>query len=169
MQETGEWGRFFPPKLSPFAYNESTAHELWPLSQDEVQSQGWKWAPDTQHADFSGTPYIPLAISQYDEKVVGTQVARKNIDNLLSGTLICEESGRSFRVVAQELPMYIEHHIPIPTRHPDVRHTNRLKQQHKSQFYNRNCSQCKTQIYTTYAPDDPEHIVCEACYRKEIY
>jgi hypothetical protein len=30
MQETGEWGEFFHPSLSPFGYNESVAMEYYP-------------------------------------------------------------------------------------------------------------------------------------------
>lgn len=38
MQSTGEWGEFFDPSLAPFAYNETVAQELHPLT--EVQSKG---------------------------------------------------------------------------------------------------------------------------------
>ncbi|MFA6534064.1 MAG: hypothetical protein WCT37_02715 [Patescibacteria group bacterium] len=43
MQITGEWGEFFPMKLSPFGYNESVAQEYYPLSKDQVLNRGLKW------------------------------------------------------------------------------------------------------------------------------
>jgi hypothetical protein len=41
MIETGEWGEFFHPSLSPFGYNETVAQEYYPVtppspSGDEV-------------------------------------------------------------------------------------------------------------------------------------
>lgn len=43
MQETGEWGEFFPIKTSPFAYNETVAHECFPLQKSEAESHGYRW------------------------------------------------------------------------------------------------------------------------------
>jgi hypothetical protein len=43
MQKNDEWGKFFPPELSPYAYNETAAFIYYPLSKDEVTSNGWKW------------------------------------------------------------------------------------------------------------------------------
>src|SRR3989338_2428105 len=35
MQKFGEWGKYFPKKLSAFGYNESFAYDMDPLSKDE--------------------------------------------------------------------------------------------------------------------------------------
>lgn len=43
MKKTGEWGEFFPVELSPFAYNESVAMDLFPMQQSEVKKRGWEW------------------------------------------------------------------------------------------------------------------------------
>lgn len=39
MKSTKEWGEFFPTELSTFGYNETVAHEYFPLSEDEVISK----------------------------------------------------------------------------------------------------------------------------------
>ena len=36
MIETGEWGEFFSPSLSPFGYNETVAQEYFPLTKEEA-------------------------------------------------------------------------------------------------------------------------------------
>lgn len=35
------YGEFFPSELSPFAYNETTANEYFPLSEDEINKDGF--------------------------------------------------------------------------------------------------------------------------------
>ena len=39
MMQTGEWGEFLPPKLSPFGYNETVAQERYPLTKEEALKQ----------------------------------------------------------------------------------------------------------------------------------
>jgi|GEM_PF-1900695 hypothetical protein len=53
MQETGEWGEFFDPSLSHFGYNESLAHEYFPLSYQEAVARGYK------RQDNNYDPVIP--------------------------------------------------------------------------------------------------------------
>lgn len=46
MESTGEYGEFFPIKISPFGYNETLAHELYPLTEKEAREKGYKWAKE---------------------------------------------------------------------------------------------------------------------------
>ena len=43
MQETGEWGEFFPMHLSPLAYNTSIAQDYFPMDKQSAESMGIKW------------------------------------------------------------------------------------------------------------------------------
>ena len=36
MKKRGEYGEFFPASMSPFGYNETVAHEYFPLSKEEI-------------------------------------------------------------------------------------------------------------------------------------
>ncbi|KKU05303.1 MAG: hypothetical protein UX07_C0018G0013, partial [Parcubacteria group bacterium GW2011_GWA2_45_30] len=38
-----KYGEFFPPELSPFAYNETIAQEYFPLTKEQAQEQGYSW------------------------------------------------------------------------------------------------------------------------------
>jgi len=40
MIETGEWGEFFHPSLSPFGYNETVAQEYYPLQNVQNVQKG---------------------------------------------------------------------------------------------------------------------------------
>lgn len=113
--------------------------------------------------------YIPLRIDEYDEGRVGNKTAQKNIDEVLNGIIKCEVTGKPFRIIKQELVFYIENHLPIPTKHPDQRHKERMGLRNQRTLYERNCEECHKEIITTYASERPEKIVCEECYRKLVY
>ncbi|MEI8092194.1 MAG: hypothetical protein WCG98_08655 [bacterium] len=89
--------------------------------------------------------------------------------------IICEVSSKPFRIIPQELAFYNKHNLPLPTKHPDVRHAERIKLRNPRKLRNRTCSKCGTDMQTTYAPDlpdvagRPEVVYCEQCYNKEIY
>jgi hypothetical protein len=168
MRSTGEWWEFFPHELSPFGYNETVAQEYFPMTKEEVKSRGWRWYNEPVKT-FEGTSITPLPISQYDEKKVGYDTAQKNIDTLLAWIVQCEVTGKPFKIIRQELAFYIEHSLPIPTKHPDQRHKERMDLRNPRTLYERTCAECGNDMITTYAPERPERVVCEECYRKLVY
>lgn len=169
MQSTGEWGEFFPHELSPFGYDETVAQEYFPLTENDIKERWWKWKWTEETSSYHGLYYQPKNIDEYDEKIVGYETAQKNINELLAGIIQCEISWKPFKVIKQELVVYIENHIPLPTKHPDQRHVDRLAQRNPRTLYERNCGECGEKIVTTYPPATPERIVCEKCYQKIIY
>lgn len=133
-----------------------------------MKARGWNWhTEDTK--PFTGNIYLPLPITEYDERIVGFEIAQKNIDAILAGTILCEVTGKPFKIIKQELVFYIEQQFPIPIRHPNQRHRDRLVLRNPRTLFERNCSECGKEILTTYAPERPEKVVCEACYRKLVY
>ncbi len=69
-------------------------------------------------------------IPQVDKKINGADLP-DNIsevdDTILQTAIICEVSGKPFRIIQQELAFYRKYNIPIPRRHPDQRHIDRTK------------------------------------------
>ena len=169
MQETGEWWEFFPVSMSPFGYNETVAQEYMPLSQDYVHEKQWTWKDEDRKNTYSWQYYEPMSISQYTERLVGTDTAKKNIDACLWGILKCRKSWRPFKIIAQELIFYIEQQLSLPTVCPDERHLARLKQTNSRTLHERTCDTCQATIHTTYSTDRPEKVVCEECYQKAVY
>lgn len=169
MRSTGEWWEFFPHELSPFGYNETVAQEYFPLTESEVKSRGWNWYNAPEKTFEGSNDLAPLPISDYDERTVWFEAAQKNIDTLLSWVVKCEVTGKPFKIIKQELAFYIEHHLPIPTKHPDQRHKERMALRNPRELHERHCAECGRDIVTTYAPDRPEKVVCEECYRKIVY
>lgn len=169
MKLTKEWGEFFPTELSTFGYNETVAHEYFPMTETEVWKKGWKWYDGENKNTYIGSHYNPLSIDQYNEKIVGYEVAQKNIENLLSGILECETTQKPYKIIKQELVFYIENWISIPTEHPDQRHKERMALRNPRELHERTCPECHKNMVTTYRPERTEKVVCEECYKKFVY
>jgi hypothetical protein len=186
LGRTYHYGEFFPSEFSPFAYNETIAHEIFPLSRNEAELKGFRWR------DEAGKHYAPtLASDKISSTIAGTD------DNVLQATVECEHRGAceqncttAFRVTPAELALYRRLNLPVPRLCPSCRHYERLKLRNPMRAYDRQCecggvgsvrgefknfgthshgiNRCTAQMKTTYAPDRPEIVYCEDCYQAEI-
>jgi len=77
-------------------------------------------------------------------------------------------SSKPFRIIKQELEFYRKHSLPIPRRHPDIRHLDRMCLRNPRKLFDRRCDNCNKEIKTTYSPDRSEIVYCEDCYEKLI-
>ncbi len=147
MKVDGEWGEFFPAELSPFKYEETVANEYYPQEGVELSSK-----PVYQGPEFN----ISDKISEVQPDIV------KQI-------LICEKSGKPYRLIEEEIKFYQRMKIPVPRISPDQRHKDRLVLRNPRQLSVRKCGKCEMKMHTTYSSDRPEKVYCESCYQKEIY
>ena len=90
-------------------------------------------------------------------------------DDVLHWAILCEVTGKPFKIIKQELQFYRDHRLPLPRRHPDQRHTDRYAFKNPYRLWKRTCARCGEEIWTSYASDRPEIIYCEECYLKEVY
>lgn len=157
MKKSDEYGQFFPPMISPFGYNETIAQEYHPLTQKEATKRSWHWHDDEKER----------------EKYLGPSVKIPDINNadesLCQKILLCEVTGKPYKIIPQELRLYKDMNIQIPTKCPEQRHKERMAQRNPRKLWGRACAKCKKEIQTTYSPERPERIYCEECYLKEIY
>jgi hypothetical protein len=72
-------------------------------------------------------------------------------DDILNWAIECEVTKKPFRIIKQELDFYRKHHLPIPRRHPDQRHLDRMKLRNPRKLYERlcDCAQCETNNKTS--------------------
>ena len=156
MNSTGEYGEFFPSKLSLFSYNETSAQDHFPLSKEEALAQGFSWKDqEEKNVTISGD-------------ILGCAHAGKCNDHCTVG----------FKVIKAELDFYEKMKLPIPKLCPNCRHYERLKQQNPLKLWHRQCmcdknhpqhtGKCSNEFETSYAPDRPEIIYCESCYQQEV-
>lgn len=156
MKQTGEYGEFFSFFCSPFGYNESKAQEYYPLTKEGALNRKINWS------DFETA--IPTG-----ETIVPPDNIKEVNDSILEKIIICEKSGRPFKIIKQELDFYKFKRLPIPRKSPQVRYEERMKLRRPRKLFDRMCSKCNTQIKTTYSPERPEFIFCEKCYLQSVY
>ena len=160
MIQDREWWEFFPTSLSPFWYNETVAQEYLPLKKEEIINQNFNYS------DYEA-PFPKI------EKIIPASKLPKNIsdipDDILNWAIECEISKKPFRIISQELKFYRKHNLPIPHKHPDVRHSERMKLRNPRKLFDRKCDKCWVDMKSTYSSDREEIVYCEDCYNKEIY
>lgn len=160
MKKTGEWGQFFPAKLSPFGYNETVAQEYFPLTKEEALKSDFKWQDYTAPA--------PEA-----EKKIPAEKLPDNIsdipDDVTNWAIQDEVTNRPFKIIPQELRFYRNNSLPLVHRSPDQRHLDRMAKRTPRKLFDRKCDKCGIDIKTTYDSNRTEKIYCEECYHKEVY
>jgi hypothetical protein len=159
MIADGEWGEFFPASLSPLWYDEAAVHEYFPLSREKALEDWFNWSD--YEAPFPRVEKI-IPASKLPDTIESIP------DDILNWAIECEVSKKPFRIIKQELEFYRKHSIPIPRRHPDVRHMDRMKMRNPRKLFERKCDKCGKDMVTTYAPERLERVYCETCYDKEI-
>jgi hypothetical protein len=145
MKSNGEWGEFFPPSMAPFPYNDSLGSVYFPLSKEEALKRGFQ-------LEYPLADNISGATNSTSDEVI-----------------TCEQSGRKFKLIPQELEFYKKMHLPLPKLHPDVRMNKRSSMLSAYKLFKRTCGKCEKEIQTTYSPKRPEKVYCESCYLNEVY
>lgn len=157
MTADGEYGEFFPMHHCASGYNESTAQWWYPKTKKEASDQGLPWEDNLPRTEGKETlDHIPDRIEDVPDEIV-----RK--------VLRCENCARNFKIIAQELALYRQRSLPIPHRCFDCRRMDRFDLRNPRKLWHRQCSHCQKPITSCYAPDKPERVVCEECYRQEMY
>ena len=168
MKKTGEWGEFFPIELSPFAYNETVAQEYFPLTKEEALKRGYKWKeiPDQVRNDNGGDDNL-VRNDSVDWENVPDSITEVS-DDIVKEILSCQTCSKQYKIQKAELKFYRKMNLPIPRKCPDCRHADRMKLRNPRKLWKRNCDKCLKEIQTTFAPERPEKVYCEACYLKEV-
>jgi hypothetical protein len=181
-----KYGEFFPPELSPLAYNEAIAQEFFPLSKEKVLERGFKWR-DSDVRDHKITRKSEDLPDHIDD--VKDDIFRETIECLHKGECI-HQCTAAFRIIPEELAFYRRMNLPLPRFCPNCRHYERLAQRNPLRLWHGKCQcaggksdngvyinsvkhqhgdgRCPNEFETSYAPERPEVVYCEQCYQSEI-
>ncbi len=180
------YGEYLPVELSPFAYNETQAQELFPLSKEEALRQGYRWR-DEEEKSYN----ISVSAKDLPDHI------RDADKSILEATIGCGHEGKcsehcstGFRILPEELDFLKQVELPLPRLCPNCRHAARLKKRNPPKLWPRKCQcggtqsersiykntiehfhkrdHCPNEFETSYAPDRPEIVYCEQCYQAEV-
>jgi len=181
-----KYGEFFPPELSPFAYNETIAQEYFPLTKEEALNQGYAWK-DQDTKDYQPT----IQAQDLPDHIEDTD------DSITKEIIACAHQGAcnhqcttAFKIIPAEFQFYKRKKLPLPRLCPNCRHYERLAQRNPLRLWKRQCmckgttsennayantaehshgdKPCPHEFETSYDPKRPETIYCEECYKKEV-
>ncbi|MFC1655870.1 hypothetical protein ACFL3C_03310 [Patescibacteria group bacterium] len=156
MKKNNEWGMFFPPNMSVFAYNETAAQDFFPLEKGEILELGWKWK-EKDAKDYQAT-----SISEIPDNISDIK------DDFTKEVLACSECGKNYKIVPKELQFYRLMNLPIPIKCPECRHTSRFSRKNPLALFERKCDRCNEDIDSSYSSDREETVYCEKCYLESI-
>ncbi|EKE27951.1 MAG: hypothetical protein ACD_3C00122G0001, partial [uncultured bacterium (gcode 4)] len=166
MKTTWEWWEFFPSSISPFGYNETVAMEYYPIERRDAINR----------VSTDGKPIFNWSTYENPLPQVSKSIPAKKLpqnisdipDDILNWAIECEKTNKPFRIVKQELDFYRMNNLPIPTKHPDERHSDRMKLRNPRVLHDRNCDNCGAAMKTTYSAERKEKIYCEGCYERVV-
>ena len=187
MKSTGEYGEYFPLVMSPFAYNETTAQEYFPLDvkEAELKNIAWKAQDDRGYSITMPAENIPDRSEQIPD----------TIENEILGCAhkgACNEGcATAFRITSLELQMYRSSALPLPVLCHNCRHGARVKKRNPRKLWLRSCqcmyqghfhggNSCGSEFWSSYVPKKEAEssiragtfqdkiVFCEKCYQSEI-
>ena len=150
MKERGEWGRFFPSRYAPHAYNACEAADVLPLTQAEAEQRGYRWAAESAEPGGRAREAGHLPIDEADDAVL-SQVFR------------CRSSGRPFRIIAKELEFLRRERLALPVLSPLERLAERASILRYRPLKERSCASCREPMVTPYDERD-RRVLCENCF-----
>ena len=158
LKKKGEYGLFFPPSLSPFAYNESTAHDNVPLTKGEALAEGFRWEEELQATKGKET----MKVEDIPDHI------RDVSDGITKEIFACIECSRNYKIIPAELAFYRKMILPVPRKCFGCRHMDRVTRRGPFTLYDRTCAKCTKAIRTNYPLEAPDIVYCEECYQKEV-
>jgi hypothetical protein len=162
MLDDGEYGEFFPLALGFVPYQSSNAQKEWPLEGEQARAAGIPWYDEPE----TNAPPNTRVLHPAD---IPPRIADVT-DGILDATLICETTGRPFRLTRGELDFYRRMNVPIPTKYYWQRLMERAAYERPVRLYDFTCSSCGIRSYSTYSADQQRilKVLCEPCYLKEV-
>jgi len=157
--KTYTYGEFFPPEMSPINYKQSLAMDFYPLSDEEIESEGYK----------TGEVGLKAVKSTIDASELPDKISDAP-DVIVNEVIGCDSCKRAYRMIPKELEFLKKHNLPIPRLCPDCRYSERIKDRNPLTWWQRTCMKagCEKQFKTSFDPTVKAIVYCDTCYEGEV-
>ena len=139
-----KYGEFFPPELSPFAYNETIAQEYFPLTKEQAIEQGYNWKdPEERNIQITIQAKDLLDhIKDVDDSILQQVIECENNSDAQKGRSPDQDASgctTAYKIIKSELDFYRKMNLPLPRLCPNCRHYQRIKQRNPLKLWHRKC------------------------------
>ena len=167
MIRNEEWWEFFNPSIAFYWYNETMAMEKYPLTKQEALKMWYK------RSDYVAPfPKVEKTVLWKQLPKQWCKIIKEKkpeiLEKILNYAIICEVSKRPFRITKQEIEFYIKHNLPLPIKHPDIRHQERFAKKNPTVMHLMNCDECWEEILSVHNKWEWKKILCEKCFYKNM-
>ncbi|OGY81487.1 MAG: hypothetical protein A3F54_02555 [Candidatus Kerfeldbacteria bacterium RIFCSPHIGHO2_12_FULL_48_17] len=155
MIKNGEYGHMFRHDMLPFAYNECIAGLQMPLTREQAERLGFRWAEKK-------VPQVPAhLIFTPPDSILG--VEWQHVDGKV---ILCQKTKRPFKITKPEFDFYKQFNLPLPRVHPEERLVDQYPSDMIFNLHTAQCSNCGIKIQTSMPEGD--RTFCDACYQKTV-
>lgn len=160
VDKTGKeylYGEFFPTEFSKFAYNGANASKYFWKTKEQALSEGYFWNEEevqNVEATIAGNE-LPQTIAEVTDAITNEAIA-------------CMTCDKKYRIAPLELSILQKLNIPLPTRCPKCRESDRFKKLNLPILRESTCANCEKPITTAFPEDTNKRIYCVDCYQKEV-
>lgn len=113
MQREWSWGEFLDARYALYAYNESHAMEKMPITREEAIKRWLRWSDRGDIFPEGITKTIPAERLPTDIRDIP--------DDVLNWAILCQKTGKPYKIQPLELEMHRKFGIPLPRLHPITR------------------------------------------------
>ncbi len=154
MQETGEWGEFFPLWSSLHPYNLSLAQRHFPLTPSECKEigAGYYEIPPPLAAKVVTPSELPDLPPASDDSI----------------TTKSATSGRPFRITGAEIRKCRSFNVPLPRTTYDERMNVRAQRAGSIRLHSRQCAKSGKELNTSYTAEEYPIIWDKDLYEAEM-
>lgn len=194
LVKENKWWRFLNTSLSLFPYNDAVINNVYPVKSvvdskgnEKIVNKNGFWKVILKSDKFISDAILDLWWERKLEILYRTKDHEVNIpvwlkvvdvnrfpdnikdvwDEILDLWIICEESGRIFRITKAELDFYRKYQIPLPKKHFQTRQIEAFQQRPSWELHIRKCDKCGIEMLTIYSESQRPHMYCEECFDKE--
>ncbi len=195
LTKTWKWWEFLWFDISSFPYNDTVAYDFFKVNKvispdwtEEIIDESAKWEVILKTNDFITDAILDLwwkekinikwrtkdkeiNIPAWMETIKAEDLP--NIDevdeSILKKAIICEETGRPFRIIKQELEYLKKKWLPLPTIHHELRMDKLVSRKPWGQLFLEKCDKCWWEMLSWVTRKDGVKIYCGECYREKMF
>ncbi|MFH1246152.1 MAG: hypothetical protein V1489_00020 [Candidatus Liptonbacteria bacterium] len=155
---TYRYGEFFPPDLSPFAYNATLAQNFFPHTKEQALSKHYAWR-ESSEGEYKNT----IRAEDLPDHIKDAP------DSILDETIACERCGKGYRIIEMELAFHRHMNVPLPRECPFCRINEKMNIWVKDNERNaRQCAGCGNAMESPYREEERAEVYCKNCYQERI-